>query len=449
MVLGQLDMIQAYLQIDMTDELFIRFPQHWRDVLPPEHAKLCGIPLRSLKAIYGYERSGLLLFEAQAEFFVSYGLKACDAARALWWKRYPNDILLLVLQYSDDIIYGSSCGQVREEFKAAFCKRFVTTPKPLTWFLQSRIRQDKEYNITIDQRQFAMSIVRRYLPNSPLEATPTDSQCYESPLPSGFKFTKADNAKDAAEVSSLENEFGFRFLEVIGSVNWMSHTAFEELFAIRKGCKFMHRPGRAHFKAIHHLLHHIRCHPPRAIKFYSDANQSPLSQLIKEAKLEIDPSFLAFSDSSWGDCDDQHSTGCYAIFLQGGLVDASSFVPNIVTNSSAEAETNASCVATMAINHIRQIVMEIRTGNSSAQYTVPLLTDSTACQAITRNDKDTRRTRHIERRWLYTRMARQRGDIALHHVDGDKHQIADLGTKNVATSQSAYKLSVVEADPIP
>jgi len=130
-------------------------------------------------------------------------------------------------------------------------------------------------------------------------------------------------------------------------------------------------------------------------------------------------------------------------------VDLSSFVPQIITHSSAEAETNASCVATMASMHIRQIVMQIHTGDPDAPYTVPLLTDSSAAEAITRNDRDTRRTRHIARRMLYTRAARKQGDISCHHVNGDKFQIADLGTKNVPTSQAAYKLSIVEADPIP
>lgn len=449
MILGQLDMIQAYLQIDMTDELFIRFPEHWKDALPEEFARFCGIPLRSLKAIYGYERSGLLLFEAQAKFFTKYGLKACEGAKALWVKRFDNENLLIVLQYSDDVIHGATEGNIGEDFKKAFCERFSTTPKPLNWFLQSRIRQDADFNITIDQQQFAMSVIRRYLPNSPLKPTPEDVQRYASPLPTTFKFSKSDNSKDTQEVALLEEEFGFRFLEVIGSLNWLSHTCFEELFAIRKGCKFMHRPGRRHFKAIRHLLNHIRCHTPKALKFYSDVSRSPLFHLIKDAGLKIDTTLVTFTDSSWGDCDDQHSTGCYCILLQGGVVDASSFVPNIVTGSSAEAETNASCVATMATIHIRQIVMEILSGSPDTPLTVPVLTDSTASDTITRNDKDTRRTRHIERRWLYTRHARHRGDISIHHINGDKYQVADLGTKNVPASESTYKLSIIEADPIP
>ena len=36
---------------------------------------------------------------------------------------------------------------------------------------------------------------------------------------------------------------------------------------------------------------------------------------------DVDVLIAAMSDSSWGDCDDQLSTGGYVIFFCGGLVD--------------------------------------------------------------------------------------------------------------------------------
>ena len=138
--------------------------------------------------------------------------------------------------------------------------------------------------------------------------------------------------------------------------------------------------------------------------FYSDASQSPLANLLRAAKLEfLDPSFIWFSDSSFGDCDDSRSTGCELGLLQGGAVDVSSFVPQLVAMSTAEAENNAMCVAAMAAAHVRMIVMELWCGNPDCPFTVPLLVDSLAADAMTANAKDTKRTRHIERRYQYVR----------------------------------------------
>ena len=57
-------------------------------------------------------------------------------------------------------------------------------------------------------------------------------------------------------------------------------------------------------------------------------------------------------------------------------------------------------------------------------------------------------SRHIARRWYYVRQARQAGHIQLLHIDGDKYQLADLGTKNVPASETSYKLSIIETSII-
>ena len=69
--------------------------------------------------------------------------------------------------------------------------------------------------------------------------------------------------------------------------------------------------------------------------------------------------------------------------------------------------------------------------------------DSTAAEAMNSNDKGTSRTKHIERRFLIHRSHRQAGLIMPYHVNGDMHNLADIGTKPSAKG-SAYKLSVME-----
>jgi hypothetical protein len=75
--------------------------------------------------------------------------------------------------------------------------------------------------------------------------------------------------------------------------------------------------------------------------------------------------------------------------------------------------------------------------------TIPILIDSSAAEAMTLNDKDTRRTKHIERRWLIHRKHRQAGLINVFHVNGNLHNIADIGTKT-NPSNTIYKFSIIE-----
>ena len=139
-----------------------------------------------------------------------------------------------------------------------------------------------------------------------------------------------------------------------------------------------------------------------------------------------------------GDCDDQRSAGCYLVLFQGGLVVYSSFVPTPITLSSAEAEINAMTVGSMASSFLRQVISDVLYNDSAHPFSVPMLTDSASGIFITQNDRDTKRTRHIERRWLYVRQERFSGHLNMHFLPGDAYNLADLGTKNVASPSASY-----------
>ena len=78
--------------------------------------------------------------------------------------------------------------------------------------------------------------------------------------------------------------------------------------------------------------------------------------------------------------------------------------------------------------------MEILSGNPSTPLTIPFYTDSSAALAITTNEKQTKRTRHIDLRYFYSCQAQSSGLISTHHVKGDEFQLADIGTKNLPSS---------------
>jgi hypothetical protein len=235
---------------------------------------------------------------------------------------------------------------------------------------------------------------------------------------------------------------------VIGLLNYLANTAYEELYAIRKACKYMHQPGRKHFKAVLHLLHHIRCNPPKAIRYYHDVSLSPVADMLQKLNIKrIDPWFLAFSDLSFADCDDMRSTGCEVIMLQGGIVSMSSFVPGPIAGSSAEAECNAQTVTAMKIAYIKQMVMDIMFDNPERNLMIPLFTDNQASIAISKNAKDTKRSKHIERRGLYMQYCQQQGLIHLTYIPTE-YQLADLGMKNLRSYACDAILRVLETDTV-
>ena len=124
-------------------------------------------------------------------------------------------------------------------------------------------------------------------------------------------------------------------------------------------------------------------------------------------------------------------------------MDASSFVPGPIAMSSAEAETNANTVGIMNLSMIRQAYCDVVFGSAETKYTVPVLIDNTAALLMSQNEKDSKRTRHMERRWLFNRHETRVGNVKGFHCPA-QFQLADPATKNLDSAKSMLPLSVIE-----
>jgi len=297
--------------------------------MPDDLKPYCSLPLLLMKALYRYTFSGKFLCEEQEEFLISFGMQSTPMP-ALWRMHLPGSGVLMVLQYSDNFLIASTAATIKNKFKTALSTRFEIEWKPhADWFLQARIRQDANGNISLDQHRYAKSVVGQYLPNASPTPSPTDPRKFASPLPTNMVLAKANSSNTKNDVVDLETEYEFQFIEAVGSLNFLSGTAYEELFAIRKACKHMHLPDRLYFQALLHLLHQLRCYSPQALTYYRNVTKSPLATMLQEAgHAAVDPSFVWFCDSSLGNCDDSRST---SIIEEGMIVAKAREAPTAIS----------------------------------------------------------------------------------------------------------------------
>jgi hypothetical protein len=256
-----------------------------------------------------------------------------------------------------------------------------------------------------------------------------------------FISSRQDLARSKEEMQVLEREFGFHYPSVIGCFIWLLNSLTRVQFAIRKLAKAMSSPGRPHFVAVRHLLHHIRCYPDFGITFYHNPEESPLHKnVIVPLNLDPTPWLHVFSDASFQDCPDTGRSTCgFVIFYQGGVVDSGNAVPDPVSQSSAEAEYCGAALACCAASFIWMLALELRGFHADMPLTVPLYIDNKAAQSMGHSFRDTSHTRHIARRWHYVRSQVATGFIELVWIPTN-FMVADPLTKNLDGSSITFQL---------
>jgi hypothetical protein len=353
-----------------------------------------------------------------------------------------NEDWIVLLNYCDDSAYFTSSEIVRTNFEQEMCKRFhCKLLGQIHWFLQARITQYENFDITLDQSRYAASMCARFLPNDAItNPSQSDKLKYTSPLPNEFVFTKADQSETFVDVMKLQEEFNFEYPVVMGCLLWILNTFSRLQFPIRKLAKFMRLPGRNHFRAMLHLLHHIRCYHLNGLTYYSEVQNAPLAQLLFNENIDPTIPCIVYSDSSWQDDPDTgRSTGGYHVFCQGGIIDSATILPDPVAMSSAEAKYNTACAAGIAGSAMAMLVQDIRGNNPDDPINFPIMIDNQACISMGDSYRDTKHTRHIMRRYHYVRWLVENERAKLIWVPSDV-QLADPATKALHSSAPTYAL---------
>ena len=105
---------------------------------------------------------------------------------------------------------------------------------------------------------------------------------------------------------------------------------------MQKLAKFSAILGKVHFEVLVHLLRYIRYNKNLGLKYYSDMNDAPVSDLLRWASFKTENHLINFSDYNWQIFPDtDRIKGAYIIFDQGGTIDHDTHVPGPVAQSSA------------------------------------------------------------------------------------------------------------------
>ena len=303
------DVIGAFLQANMRSRVFVTLNKYY-GLIFPEFQQFCGKPLLLKKAMYGMTLSGKYWYQDCRDWLISVGFMECPTCLVLFNRKDKDGSELWIIIYIDDFLYFGTTEKTRKQFEAQFGTRFNIEFQGLAhWYLASRISQDKDFNITLDQSRYSKSIVKRYLMPAGIKKI---DRAVNTILPSDFVPTKNDCAETVELSKEMQKEYNIDYPSCIRSLIFLSNTRPDMTFGINKLAKFMVKPGEKHMLALVHLLKYLSYHTELGITFYSDIKKSPVYQMLEQNNITPSRNMFTFSDSSWDDdYDTSRSTGGY------------------------------------------------------------------------------------------------------------------------------------------
>ena len=168
--LRQADVITAYLNANMPDEVYIKLP------------KICGdavdLVCRLWKALYGHPKAGNLWNTDFVEFMLQEGFKQCTRDKCLFY--HPTVFFLLVL-YVDDLMAACESKSFLKKFWRKLCARFkirdLGTP---TNFLGIEVNYMLEKRcVALSQQSYILSLANKFqIPPELRPTTPIRSYYY-------------------------------------------------------------------------------------------------------------------------------------------------------------------------------------------------------------------------------------------------------------------------------
>ena len=232
---------------------------------------------------------------------------------------------------------------------------------------------------------------------------------------------------------------GLDFRSAVCSLLYLAlGTRGDILFIVNKLAKACTNPGRKDFEALLWLFGYLRSEQSWGSKFYSHIKESPVYDILTKQET-IKSELVVFTDASWQDCPDTgRSTTGYLIFYQGGVVEANSMLQVPIAMSSCEAEVMAACSGCMAAAHLHMLLYDMKylgtKHYNNAQLALPdpptiIMVDNQAACRMSMNDKLTKHTRHISRRYHYVRQGAKMKLHAINWCPGDD-MLADIMTKS-------------------
>lgn len=389
-----LDFCNAFLNGLLEEEVYLEIPEGTKQ----NSSKV----LLLKKALYGLKQAPKLWNQEFNSFICKLGFYPSKADRCLYIKKLPNNDVVYLAIYVDDIILSSANLDTISEIKRVIGEKYKCKDLgEIRSFLGLSVNYNRnEAILQIDQEKMIERVAEKFrVSNCNNVLTPMEEKLVLHPCKDPKQLTK------------------YPYRELIGSLMYlMLGTRPDICFAVSFFSQFQDSATDIHFQQLLRVLKYV--YSTRSLK---------LTYTAKNLNSEI---LSVYSDADWANCmfSRRSFSGCCA-FVFGNLVSWSCRKQSLVALSSTESEIIALCECTTEAVWLQRLVADFNYVLNS-ENAVIYGDNQNSLRLVTEGNWDSKRSKHIDTKFRFVCDVFN-NNYFNYKYKGTEYQIADLFTKSL------------------
>ena len=393
------DVSTAFLHATLTEDVYIR--------PPAEYYPAGGVIWKLKRALYGLKNNPRLWQDHFASVMNEHDFVRTKCDSNLYYHKslrlyivcYVDDLLLLG---DDDLIVSTlsalnkslllrETGKLDEGTSVDFLGRVIT-------------KHNGAITLTMDPK-----FIDTLLDEMNMKT------CKPSPTP-GSETLKRATLENEEPVDAETHKL---YRRMVGKLLWLTNVRNDIMFAVKELSRGLQQPTLLHMNKLKHLLRYLA-----GTKTLAETLRPNRQLLLDPSKTAID--INTFVDSDWAGCNTtrKSTSGC-ALFVLGVNLCGISRTQQTIALSSGEAELYAIGLGVSESLYVRTLLLESKL---CSKCNITLHTDSTAGKSMASRRGLSRKTKHVQLRFLFVQELVLSGQIRLKKVLGTNNP-SDIFTK--------------------
>ncbi|GJQ93817.1 retrovirus-related pol polyprotein from transposon TNT 1-94 [Tanacetum coccineum] len=391
-----MDVKTAFMNDNLQEEVFVSQPEGFEDLNNPTHV------YRLKKALYGLKQAPRAWYDTLSKFLMANNFFKGAVDPTLFTRKSGKHILLVQI-YVDDIIFASTDHNACNIFSKEMSSKFqMSMMGQMSFFLGLQVSQSPG-GIFINQAKYALETLKKYGMDL--------SDPVDTPMVDRLKLDK-----DLMGIPVDQT----RFRGMVGSLMYLTTSRPDLVFAVCMCARYQAKPTKKHLEAIKRIFRYLKGTINMGLWYPKDNAMS----------------LTAYADADHAGCQDsRRSTSGSAQFLGDRLVSWSSKKQRSTAISTTEAEYIAMSGCCAQILWMRSQLKDY----GFLFNKIPLYCDNKSAIALSCNNVQHSRSKHIDIRHHFIREQVENGVVELYFVETN-YQLADILTKALPRERFEFLL---------